>query len=443
MFHYQRRFNKICGIVGVITKNKNGFTQKEVDAFKQLLFADQLRGTDGTGVFYNKEQGGSGIGTLRIAASAGALMADKAWKGVQENIFRKSNFIIGHNRAATRGKHIIENTHPFKEKHITLVHNGTLTTQKELHDKVEVDSHAICHSMAYIGELETLKIINGAFALSWFNGKDGTLNFCRNYQRPLNIIEYTNGFIVCSEMELGLWILKRNDLTLIRQTPLVAGTLYKFDVKDMSKFTETIIDLKPYVAPIVTYGGRYEGQEYGGVWKRKEGVGEHTSSLNFSASKANFAFGQKIRFKSGFIRRTSSGTLYLEGDILKYQTLAVGKELLGDFEAQWRIKIFGTEAELRLIAGTESLEGKVVGTSIINNTCHYTVADVIELDENNVSITPTGKIVTFPSVIPKGNTIKNICEWCGAPMEKGNQMHGYEVCDTCAEPIHGSNGGYC
>ena len=41
----------MCGIVGVITKLENGFTQPQLDAFEYLLYLDVVRGEDSTGVF--------------------------------------------------------------------------------------------------------------------------------------------------------------------------------------------------------------------------------------------------------------------------------------------------------------------------------------------------------------------------------------------------------
>ena len=41
----------MCGIVGIATKQNNGFTSAEGDMFRDMLYLDAFRGWDSTGVF--------------------------------------------------------------------------------------------------------------------------------------------------------------------------------------------------------------------------------------------------------------------------------------------------------------------------------------------------------------------------------------------------------
>lgn len=197
-----------------------------------MLFADQLRGAHGTGIFYNQ---GNKIKTLKAPVASSDFVNDKAYDNAEAEIFKHARFVVGHNRAATIGNLTHQNTHPFRCGHITLVHNGTLTSHKELAD-TESDSMAICQSIAKIGFKETVKKIKGAFALIWYDEKQKTLNFTRNYQRPLYIVETNELFCFVSEPKLAEWILDRNRQHVTKVTNTEAHTLYQFEASDYTKF---------------------------------------------------------------------------------------------------------------------------------------------------------------------------------------------------------------
>lgn len=186
----------MCGIVGVIAKGAKGLYPVDVKIFEQMLFADQLRGIDGTGVFYDTVK--DGVLHSKLPITGTEFLNHKDYPKLAADINRESSFVIGHNRAATKGSLTKENTHPFKEGGITLVHNGTLWTHKHLKD-VEVDSHAITHSIADAGLDETLDKLHGAYTLVWHDDGNSTLNIIRNNQRPLAIIETKYAFYICSE----------------------------------------------------------------------------------------------------------------------------------------------------------------------------------------------------------------------------------------------------
>jgi len=235
----------MCGIIGVIAKGKSGLFQTQINAFNQLLFLDQVRGTDGTGIFYNKKEGK--IYSLKGPETASLFGERRGYEKAMKDCLSESTFIIGHNRAATKGKRVWKDTHPFTEKHITLVHNGTLLSQKELNDKVSVDSHAICMHLAENGYKETLETIDGAFALAWADSTARTLNFVRNIQRPLHLIEYATCWIVSSELGLGKWVGERNGLVHVKDISIDTETLYSFNLDNTDTYTETKVEyLKPF-----------------------------------------------------------------------------------------------------------------------------------------------------------------------------------------------------
>ena len=226
----------MCGIVAVISKDKKGFWQSDVKIFEQLLFADQFRGTHGTGVIFNNNKN---IYTSKAPVDATTFLTHKNWEKVSNRIFKNSDFIVGHNRYATKGELVYKDTHPFSEGSITLVHNGTLYSHKHLKD-VSVDSHAICHSFNEIGYKETIKKISGAWALVWVDKKTNSLYFGRNKERPLNLIETKECYILCSEMLMGEWILSRNNISIISKSLLPENTIYRFDLETRQLSSEEV-----------------------------------------------------------------------------------------------------------------------------------------------------------------------------------------------------------
>ena len=57
----------MCGIIGSFAKNASGFSQKDIDIYTQMLYADAVRGWDATGVF-----GIDKIGNIDVKKSARA-----------------------------------------------------------------------------------------------------------------------------------------------------------------------------------------------------------------------------------------------------------------------------------------------------------------------------------------------------------------------------------
>lgn len=220
----------MCGIVAVVSKYQAGLTKQECDIFDSLLFIDQLRGADSTGVFMVEKDGD--VSLAKEACNSTEFRTKPEYKTMLGDAFRKGLALVGHNRAATKGVISDENAHPFVvDDNITLVHNGTLFNHKELAD-TEVDSNAIAHVIYEEGDdvEKAMQRINGAYALVWSNFKEGTLNFLRNTQRPLHWMETSSAWIWASEENMLWWIASKYNLKLT-QKPTMMGpgllTTYK------------------------------------------------------------------------------------------------------------------------------------------------------------------------------------------------------------------------
>ena len=180
----------MCGLVGIAGK----LEFKDEDTMRRLLLVDYIRGTDSTGLGAIRENGEVLIS--KIASHPIDLFDSSTFKKALSGYNSKA--FIGHNRAATLGKVSGLNAHPFQYDNIMGAHNGTLDTQswlrlEEAADiKTDVDSAAIFACIAKVGVKDTIKLMEegstptrGAWALTWFDEEDNTINFLRNKHRPL------------------------------------------------------------------------------------------------------------------------------------------------------------------------------------------------------------------------------------------------------------------
>lgn len=223
----------MCGIVSIISKDNIPFPFKMIKVYKEMLYANALRGWDSTGIASIKNRE---VVVTKDNISSGAFFSrykDSDWD-------KNGTAFIGHNRAATKGEKTKENSHPFTEGKITLVHNGTLDYHRGIKN-VDVDSHAICHGLNESKTNTILENLSGAFALVWYNKDTNSIYAIRNEERPLSIVETKEHYIIISEPKLAEWILDRNGIEIKSITTCVPGTQYKFNMnsKNIQIKTET------------------------------------------------------------------------------------------------------------------------------------------------------------------------------------------------------------
>jgi hypothetical protein len=171
----------MCGIVGVAGGD---IGKVENAVFQDLLQVDVIRGPHSTGIAAVHKAGGSQV--FKRALLPPDLFSMKGCKDVF-NDYGKNIALIGHNRWATMGKINALNAHPFEFDTLVGCHNGTLRNKHKLVDHLnfETDSEALFHNFEKRGVEETIKEVDGAFALVWATHNDRTLHFLRNDDRPL------------------------------------------------------------------------------------------------------------------------------------------------------------------------------------------------------------------------------------------------------------------
>jgi hypothetical protein len=218
----------MCGIIGMVAKKQSGFTYQTMQAFKDGLLIDSLRGEDSTGVFSvmrNKQ-----VSAIKVASHPLHLYACDDWKSLEGKVVQSGRVIVGHNRSATKGTVKTENAHPFHEGKIILVHNGTLRGDHKALADVEVDSHAICHALNEKSPEEVIKDLKGAYALVWYNTETERLYIIRNFERPLHFVETPDIVGFASEPWMLSCALSRKGEKEIKVTPVEVDTLYELEL---------------------------------------------------------------------------------------------------------------------------------------------------------------------------------------------------------------------
>lgn len=222
----------MCGIIGVINyRSNNPLASTSIcKLLDEALWADMLRGSDGTGLMaLNSSQR---LEVIKTSGSYHTLYNHRRYHSIQN--FTDSNyFTIGHNRAATRGhKDHDDNAHPFQEGHIALVHNGTLSHfHEDYKDKdwnKNVDSKALTKIIAEHGLIKGTEFFHGAYAIVWIDEKNQTLNIARNDERPLGWVRLKNYLLIASEPHMMAWLAVRNGLRVYELGMFEPQKLYTY-----------------------------------------------------------------------------------------------------------------------------------------------------------------------------------------------------------------------
>lgn len=201
----------MCGIVGFATSRADVGNHLRNTYMEQGLYIDALRGKHATGVFYGDTN--SRIWFAKDAVNASQFLAQSKFSSIIDDMRAKVHFAVGHNRYATMGEHTVEDAHPFSEKSITLVHNGTLRNWRKLPSPSQGTSDS-AHVAALFAEddpgaITSLESLEGDFAFVWYDHRSRSLYFANNGRRPMSYIKGGEHLFFASEGQMITLLLSR------------------------------------------------------------------------------------------------------------------------------------------------------------------------------------------------------------------------------------------
>ena len=282
----------MCGIVGIADVKKLDVDQKS--AYKQLLYADAVRGMHSTGTVQVTTGTKRPVFTFKKALEAADYLYQARWDKMEA---RDTRAFIGHNRHATMGAIQDRNAHPFTFGHISLVHNGTLIDYDELPraKAFKVDSEAIAYAISVTpNPVDVLEKLNGAYSLVWYNQRDNTINFARNDERPMwlakNALSTTMAW--ASERPMLEWILGRkmkNFKFTFERLPHEEYRSYKLDADDFDTYESAkFTDYNPWTG--------YNNTNYGWRSNRNNGRTNAVWTGNEYLVANNIGIGDTLQF---------------------------------------------------------------------------------------------------------------------------------------------------
>lgn len=386
----------MCGIVGIVTKERSAFSYKHRQIFEQMLFMDTLRGEDSTGIFGVTKAGN--VEWWKDVIPAPDFLTKPVIKQAMTNIIWDYVAMVGHNRKATKGTIKDENAHPFAENKIVLVHNGTLTNHKTLNNEVEVDSHAIVHAIEDHGIEKAIKKLDGAFALSFYDIDNKKLHLVRNKERPLFIAEFEKFWAFASEPWMIFGSAWRNELKPISLEELPVAKLLSFDFEESTtKLTtkevklfepkKTISTVYPFPAVVKEEGKK----DFTGFLEyfRRDKVICFTPMTLVADKGGSRMLGKHPRFPEVVINCWMPDDKYTATEKVTLNTLSV-------------------------------ITGRIVGHSANSNTGNKTVF-VTDLMESVPLVTANGTLLDEEQI----ETMELTCRKCKEPMSESDLEDSY------------------
>jgi hypothetical protein len=429
------------------TSNKIGFYAQDRDMLKGMLVVNSLRGAHSTGiagVCSRRESDKEAMGLVKAVQSPYYLFDHHKTDEFFRRFLSDYDTIIGHGRYATRGEINADNAHPFEEGHITLVHNGGISNFYQLRDtnldkEVEVDSHLVARLIERNGWEETLPKLRGAYALVWYDSRDGSLHFARNKERPMVIakLEKKDTIIYASEAATLEWAASRYGYKIESLSETHPFTHYEFP-KGSIDFTEKVYK---EVFTVAATGGIPFGDDK--TLTRKE--------------RRRLAAQQK--------HQGNKNPTYLIGAEVEMEvldTFAIKKDAVGGLD---RVLVkceseFYPDVEFRFTIDAEEEEEYIRADSIVGVIKAVMGANAQEtinkvpwvawvVDHNTVkedSFVMIDHFMDGPIRIPRYKAVEMIskgCDWCEKPipahkinhlnhmMLYDNDMDDCIICETC------------
>lgn len=168
-----------------------GIGKDDMDMYRDLAYVVGLRGTDSTGII----QGTLSKWKCDVFIEKSAMdvayflwhhkYTEKGNKRIMTSLNDNVNML--HVRAATLGSVSNYNAHPHVTKHLIGMHNGTLVDNKYQPKDDRTDSEMLFKDIDDRGIEAVVRDMdkNSAYALTWVDRQEHTINIFRNEKRPL------------------------------------------------------------------------------------------------------------------------------------------------------------------------------------------------------------------------------------------------------------------
>lgn len=276
----------MCGLAGFTSLRRDVQVSKMAyPIFYNLFLTSQLRGPDASGLAglwrATKEKRFSKKSIIKHwMIEKGMVPPSLVIKNLDKEVQQKYSekkfknlkhpelyTAIGHSRAATNGSVILENSHPFSfaNNRFIGVHNGTIIKEryiKRFDDLIPIegtfdykerfekrddytDSELILYYIYRYGIEKIYPHLRGAWAFVWYNQKDNSIYFIRNYDRPLYY--YFDNITDClywsSEQLMLEFAFKRASFARWKSDKCCifkANTLYKLSLDENIILTDTV-----------------------------------------------------------------------------------------------------------------------------------------------------------------------------------------------------------
>ena len=305
--------------------------------FELLLHLDTIRGHHSTGVASVKGEGDWDL--VKKKGVPWDLFDSKQYSTMMAGF---SYALIGHNRAATKGKVNAINAHPFEFQDVVGAHNGTLRGQHRLpdHTQFEVDSENIFHAIQRDGLNDTLAVLDGAFALTYWDKRTEDLVLLRNNERTLYFCYSQDRKTVfwASEAWMLSVALSRNNIKYTEITDVTECVIHRFKFDRTAKGSTVEVELERFEefrAPLPA------ASPFQGNAKAKPTVPVQDRKIK----QPRELLKKNVEFTIDCAQYTTGGVRYLSGRLLADDSYEVRlfippdgtlwKELLANYDTIW------------------------------------------------------------------------------------------------------------